>query len=161
MSKAPAHRLDMMTGLALAAAIAVWWLASTRLALDHGSDASRSADDTLQALLLVRITTLAIVSVRVGALRGWFPGVAAGIVLIAPAWPVVVLAWSAGTTPATYVVLAEVLMLAGSAVLPLIGLGLHRLLQRAELAVVSGTVLGIALAASAWATRGLWHMPSP
>ena len=161
MSAATAHRLDAMAGLALAGAIAAWWLGSTRLALDHGSDASRCADDALQALLLVRVTALAMVSVRVGALRGWRPGVTAGLGLIAPSWPVVVLAWSAGTRLATHVALAEVLLLAGSVGLPLVGLGLHRLLQKADLAVISGTVLGIALAASAWATHGMWYMPSP
>ena len=55
--------------------IAVWWLGSTRLALDHGTDASRCAADALYALLLVRGMALAVLSVRVGALRGWRPGV--------------------------------------------------------------------------------------
>jgi len=160
MSVAPAHRLDAITGLALAGAIAVWWLGSTRLALDHGSDASRCADEALQALLLVRVTALAIVGVRVGALRGWRPGLAAGMCLIAPSWPVVVLAWSAGTRSATNVALTEAMLLAGSVALPLIGLALHRLLRRTELAVLSGTLLGLAFAASAWAARGLWLMPS-
>jgi hypothetical protein len=160
MSEAAAHRLDAMAGLALAAAIAAWWLGSTRLALDHGSDASRCADDALQALLLVRVTALAMVGVRVGALRGWRPGATAGIGLIAPSWPIVVLAWSAGTTLATRVALAEALLLAASVTLPLVGLGLHRFLPKAELAAVAGTLLGIALAASAWAARGLWYMPS-
>jgi hypothetical protein len=161
MSAASAHRLDAITGLALAAAIAVWWLGSTRLALDHGSDASRCADDALQALLLVRVTALALISVRVGALCGGHPGVTSGLALIAPAWPVAVLAWSAGTRPATHVVAAEILLLAASVALPLVGVSLRRLLQKAEVAVLSGTALGIALAASAWATRGLWYMPSP
>ena len=160
MSEAPAYRLDAMTGLALAAAVAVWWLGSTRLALDHGSDASRCADDALQALLLVRVTALAIVGMRVGALRGWRPGLAAGIGLIAPSWPVVLLARSAGTRSATQVALAEVLLLAASVALPLVGFGLHRLLQKKELAVISGTLLGLAFAASAWAARGLWLLPS-
>ena len=160
MSEAPAYRLDAMTGLALAAAIAVWWLGSTRLALDHGSDASRCADEALQALLLVRVTALAMVSVRVGALRGWRPGLAAGMGLIAPSWPVVVLVWSAGTRSATYVALAEILLLAASVALPLVGLAFHRLLQKKDLAVISGTLLGLAFAASAWAARGLWLMPS-
>ena len=160
MNEAPAYRLDAMTGLALAAAIAVWWLGSTRLALDHGSDPSRCADEALQALLLVRVTALAIVSVRVGALRGWRPGLAAGMGLIAPSWPVVVLVWSAGTRSATYVALAEILLLAASVALPLVGLAFHRLLQKKDLAVISGTLLGLAFAASAWAARGLWLMPS-
>ena len=160
MNEAPAYRLDAMTGLALAAAIAVWWLGSTRLALDHGSDPSRCADEALQALLLVRVTALAMVSVRVGALRGWRPGLAAGMGLIAPSWPVVVLAWSAGTRSAAYVALAEILLLAASVALPLVGLAFHRLLQKKDLAVISGTLLGLAFAASAWAARGLWLMPS-
>jgi hypothetical protein len=160
MSEASADRLAAMTGLALAAAAAVWWLGSTRLALDHGADAGRYADDALQALLLVRVTALAMVSVRVGALRGWRPGVTVGLGMVAPSWPVVFLAWSAGTRLVTHVALAEVLLLAGSAALPLVGLGLRRMLQNAELAVVAGTALGTALAASAWVTRGLWSMPS-
>jgi hypothetical protein len=161
MSEPRAHRVDAMMGLAVAAAIAAWWLGSTRLALDHGSDASRCADDALQALLLVRVMALAMVSVRVGALRGWRPGVTSGLGLIAPSWPVVVLAWSASTRLATHVALAEVLLLTASVVLPLVGRALHRLLQRAEFAVISGTVLGIALAAASWATRSLWYLPSP
>ena len=160
MSEAPAHRLAAMTGLALAAAAAVWWLGSTRLALDHGADASRCADDALQALLLVRVTALAVVGVRVGALCGWRPGATAALALVAPSWPVVVLAWSAGTRSVAHVAVAEAVLLAGSVALPLIGLGLHRLLQRTELAAITGTVLGIALAASAWVARGLWSMPS-
>ncbi|MEP7182737.1 MAG: hypothetical protein ABI886_11150 [Betaproteobacteria bacterium] len=160
MNEAPAHRLAAMTGLALAAAIAVWWLGSTRLALDHGTEAGRCADDALQALLLVRVTALAIVGVRVGALRGFRPGVTAGLGLIAPSWPVVVLAWSAGTSLATHVALTEVLLLAISVALPMVGLGLQRLLRNAELAVVTGTVLGTALVALAWVTRGFWYLPS-
>lgn len=156
MSGAPALRLDSMTGLALAAAIALWWVGSTRLALDHGSDAGRCADDAQQALLLVRVMVLATLSVRVGALRGWRPGVTAGLGLIAPSWPLVVLAWSAGTKSLTHVALTEILLLAASAALPLVGLGLHRLLRKATLAVLAGTVLGTALAASAWVARGLW-----
>jgi len=51
-------------------------------------------------------------------------------------------------------------LLAASAALPLVGFGLHRLLQKKELAVISGTLLGLAFAASAWAARGLWLLPS-
>jgi len=161
MNEALPHRLAAMTGLALAAAIAVWWLGSSRLALDHGTDAGRSASDALNALLLVRGTALPILGVRVGALRGWRPGVTAALGLIAPSWPVVVLAWSASSTSLTQVALAELLLLAGSAALPLIGLGLRHSLRHAELAVVMGTAVGTALAALAWVTRGSWCMPLP
>jgi len=161
MSKAPAHRLAAMTGLALAAATAVWWLGSTRLALDHGSDAGRSAVDTLHALVLVRALALAMLSVRAGALHGWRPGMAAGLGLIAPSWPVVMLAWSASSASVTRVALAESLLLAGSAALPLLGRGLRHVLRNAELAVVAGTGVGIALAASVWVTRGFWRLSLP
>jgi hypothetical protein len=159
MSHRPAHRLAAMTGLAIAAAGAAWWLGSTRLALDHGADVGRSATDALQGLALVRGMALAIVSVRLGALRGWRSAATAGTGLIAPSWPLVALAWSAGTTSATHAVLAELLLLAGSAALPLIGLGLRRWLRRAELAAAVGTVVGAALAACVWITRGSWGPP--
>ncbi len=161
MSEASARRLDAMTGLAFAAAIAAWWLGSTRLALEHGSDAGRSAAEALQALLLVRVAALAMISIRVGTLRGWRPGVMSGMGLITPSWPVVILVWSAGTASATQVAMAEVLLLAGSVALPLVGMVLRRWLQRTELAVITGTVLGIAFAASVWAARDLCCMPSP
>jgi hypothetical protein len=161
MSEAPAHRLAAMTGLALAAATSVWWLGSTRLALDHGTDTVRCADDALQALLIVRVMALAMVGVRVGALRGWRPGATAGLGLIAPSWPVVALAWSAGTRDVAHVAVAEALLLAGSVALPLVGLGVRRVLPKAELAVVTGTLLGTALAVAAWVTRGFWYLPSP
>ncbi len=160
MSEALARRLAAMTGLALAAAIALWWLGSTRLALDHGTDAGPFADGALQVLLLLRALALALVSVRIGALRGWRPGATAGLGLIAPAWPVVILAWSASTRSAIHVMLAEVLLLVGSAVLPMVGMGVRRLLRKAELAVVTSTLLGTALVALAWATRGFWDLPS-
>ena len=118
-----------MTGLALAAAIAVWWLGSTRLALDHGTDASRSAAEALYALLLARGTSLAVLSVRAGALYGWRRGVTAGLGLILPSWPLVALAWSASTISLMQIALVELLLLAVSAALPLIGLFLRRFQQ--------------------------------
>ena len=161
MSDALSPRLAAMTGLVLAAAIAVWWLGSTRLALDHGADAARSAANALHTLLLVRGMAFAVLSVRVGALRGWRAAVGAGLGVIAPSWPLVLLAWSASTTPLTHVVVAEALLLAGAVALPLIGVGLRRWLRRADLAVITGTCVGAALAASVWITRGFWGLPLP
>ena len=97
MNQALPSRMATMTGLALAAAVALWWLGSSRLALDHGSDPSRSAADALHALLLVRAIVLAMLSLRESTARGWRAGAAAALTLIAPSWPVVVLAWSAST----------------------------------------------------------------
>ena len=148
-----------MTGLALAAAIAVWWLGSTRLALDHGTDASRSAAEALYALLLARGTSLAVLSVRAGALYGWRRGVTAGLGLILPSWPLVALAWSASTISLMQIALVEFLLLAGSAALPLIGLFLRRSLRTMELAVIAGTGVGTALAAALWGAST--YMPLP
>ena len=148
-----------MTGLALAAAIAVWWLGSTRLALDHGTDASRSAAEALYALLLARGTAFAVLGVRAGALYGWRRGVKAGLGLILPSWPLVALAWSASTISLMQIALVELLLLAGSAALPLIGLSLRRLLHNAELAVMAATGVGAALAAALWGAST--YMPLP
>lgn len=161
MSEAPTHRGAAITGLALAAATAVWWLGSTRLALDHGTDADHNAIAALNALLLVRGTLLAMLCVRLGAVRGWRPGVIAGLGLIAPSWPLVALAWSASTAPLKHLVLAEFLLLAGCAALPLIGLGLCRSLRQAELAVIVGTGAATAFAASMWVTFDSWSVPLP
>jgi hypothetical protein len=57
------------------------------------------------------------------------------------------------------IALVEPLLLAGSAVLPLIGLSLRRLLHNAELAVMAATGVGAALAAALW--RASTYMPSP
>ena len=54
MSEAFVRRFAAMTGLALAAAFAVWWLGSVRLAIDRGADAGRSSADALQIVWLVR-----------------------------------------------------------------------------------------------------------
>ena len=159
MNETSARRLAAMTGLALAAAVALWWLGSTHLALDKGTDASRPSADALNALWLVRALVLAIVGVRVGASRGWRPGAAATLGLIAPSWPVVVLAWSASTAPLTPVALAESSLLAAGAALPLIGLGLRRVLRQAELADIAATAVGVALAALVWFAHGHWPLP--
>ena len=154
MSAAFERRLAALTGLALAAAVALWWLGSTRLALDRGSDASRAAAQALHALWLVRGLVLAIWMVRLGALRGWPASAAAALVLIAPSWPLVVLAWSASAVPLLQVLGAELALLAAGAALPLAGLGLRRVLRRPELADVVAVGVGAALAAALWAASG-------
>jgi hypothetical protein len=158
MNETLARRLAAITGLALAAAIALWWLGSTRLALDQASDASRPATDTLNALGLVRGMVLAILGVRVGASCGWRAGVAAAMLLVAPSWPVLALAWSASAAPWTQLALTELLLLSACVALPLLGHGLSRALRQAELVEVIGTGVGAALAASVWLTRGAWPL---
>jgi hypothetical protein len=156
MSEALARRLDALTGLALAAAVALWWLGSTRLAIDHGSDTSRSAASALRVLWVVRGMAVAILAVRLGALRGWRPGAAAALAVIAPSWPVVVLAWAASSAPWTTIAAAECALLAAGLALPLIGAGLRRMLRSPELTDLLATALGATLGAALWFAQGLW-----
>jgi hypothetical protein len=156
MNEALPHRMAAMAGLALAATTAVWWLGSTRLTLDHGTDAAGASADALRALWLVRSMALALLSVRVGALRGSRQAVATGLGLIGPSWPLVVVAWSASDMPLTRIVLGEALLLAASVALPLIGIGLRRWLRQPEPAAMTGTAVGVALAASVWVARDFW-----
>ncbi len=155
-----ARRVSALSGIAIAAALAVWWLGSSRLALDDGADASRPAADALHALWLVRAMALALLGLRVGALDGWRTGVVAGLALVAPAWPVLVLAWAASTVPLMPAMLAEWLLLAACGALPLLGLGLRRLLRQAAFAEAAATLVGCALVAALWFTRGLWALPA-
>lgn len=154
MNEAAVRRLAAAMGLALAGAFALWWLGSTRLALEKGADASRPSAEALQALWLVRGMVVAIVAVRLGALRGWRPAAAAALVLMAPAWPLVVLAWSASTVPWQQVAAAECLLLPGAVALALVGQGLGRTLRRAELAEIIATAIGVTLALALWLMRG-------
>jgi len=159
MTESLLNRMAVIAGLGLAAATTAWWLGSSHLALDRGMDATGTAANALYALLLVRGMALAVLSVRVGALRGWRPAVETGLGLIGPSWPVVLVAWSASAAPLTRVVLGEAVLLAGSIALPLIGVGLRRGLGQAELAVMTGTATGVALAPAIWLTRAAWVIP--
>lgn len=158
MNDAPARRMAAMSGIAIAAAVALWWLGSTRLALDRGSDAGRSAADALQSLWLVRGMAVAMLSVRVGALQGWRAGVETALGMVAPAWPVAALAWSATATPWPQLAMAECALLAACIALPWLGSTLRRALRRAELALIVATALGCAVAASLWVAHGSWAL---
>lgn len=159
MSDAAASRVAATTGIVVAAAIASWWLGSTRLALDHGSDTSRLAADTLNTLWLVRGMWLAILCLSAGALRGWRQGVAEALALIAPSWPLLALAGSASTVPWTQVALAEFGLLAAGMMLPLTGIGLRRGLRHVELAETVARAAGTALATALWLARDIWTIP--
>jgi hypothetical protein len=76
--------------------------------------------------------------------------------LIAPSWPVVVLAGSASAAPWGTVALAEGLLLLAGLVLPWLGSALRRAVPRAELADLCAAGGGVALAAAAWFAHGHW-----
>jgi hypothetical protein len=159
VSASLARRLAALSGLALAATVALWWMGSTRLAIDSGQDASRSAADALQAVWLARGLALAVPSARSAALRGWHTGVAVAVGLIAPSWPLVVLAWCASAVSLEQVLLAELLLIAAGVALPLIGDGVRRVLPHEEFAELTATGVGTVLAAAIWFARGGWAFP--
>jgi hypothetical protein len=159
MNEAPARRQAAMAGLALAATVSLWWLGSTRLALDDGSDASRSAADALQVAWLVRGMALATIGIRIGTLRGWRPGAAEALGLVAPTWPLVALAWMASTVSWAHLAVAELALLVAGLVLPLLGQGLRRVLRRVEYADMMAILLGAALVAALWLSRSLGTLP--
>jgi hypothetical protein len=156
MTATPMRRTAAVCGLACAAAVALWWLFSSRLALAQGADARRCSAEALQALWLVRMLALALSGPRVAALQGWQAGVANGLGLVSPAWPVVVLAWSASTLPVAAVAGSELLLLLGVAALALPGWALRRAALRPALVEPAATLLAVAAAGALWAARGLW-----
>lgn len=150
MSRLVVDRTAAATGLIVAAAAAAWWLGSTRLALEGGTDAARSAAGVLRALWLARAIAVAITAPRVAAVRGAAGGIAAAIGSIVPAWPLVALAWAAGRDSALLLVGAEAALVAGGAALAGIGAALRRVIVRSEIALDAATVAGIAVAALSW-----------
>lgn len=149
MSGSHPGRLGMILGLAVAAAAATWWLAATQLALRQSMGTAGLSASVLAGLWFARAMLLAPFALRAGAVGGWGHGAASSLAIVVAAWPVVAAAWSAGTRPATGIVLGEIILLAGATVLPAVGQGLRTLL-RPEIAVLAGTVLGGALAAALW-----------
>jgi hypothetical protein len=160
MSDAPPLRLAAATGLALAAAVALWWLGSTRIALDRGSDAAAASAAALHAAWLVRGVAVVVIGLRIGALRGWRAGAASALGIVAPMWPLLVPAWSASTAPLPPLLLSEALLLVACAVVPLAGTGLRRLLRRADAAELAATAIGCTLATAIWWSPGPWAAPA-
>lgn len=152
MGRLVVDRSAAATGLVVAGATAAWWLGATRLALEGGTDAARSAAGALQALWLARTIAISIAAPRLAALRGGSSGFAAAIGLTVPAWPLVALAWAASRDGAIRVMAAEAALMAGGAALAAIGAALRRVTVRAELALGAATVVGVAVAAVAWRT---------
>jgi hypothetical protein len=156
MSDTFGRRFAAMSGLALAAVFAVWWLGSMRLAIDRGSDAGRGSADALQIAWLVRALIVPVLAMRIGALRGWRAGAVASLAIVAPSWPVVAMAWSASSAALAQTVLAEAILLAAAVVLPLTGPALRRVLPRPDLVAPIASCLGVALAAGVWFGHDRW-----
>jgi hypothetical protein len=72
------------------------------------------------------------------------------------AWPVVLPAAHASTLPASRLLLAEALLLGGSALLAAVGAGLRSLFRSIDDALIIATMLGIAIAVATWTWGGAW-----
>ena len=160
MNETLVHRFAAVGGLGLAAAFALWWLGSARLAIDQGGDAARSSADALHMAWLVRALLVPVLGVRIGALRGWRAGAASSLAMVAPSWPVVAMAWSASSVALGQSLLAEGFLLAVALVLPILGHGLRRVLPRSELTEPIASAIGVALAAVLWLAYDRWAFPS-
>lgn len=150
MSRLVVDRSAAASGLVIAAAAAAWWLGATRLALENGTDAARSASGALQALSLVRAIAVALTAPRLAALRGSLGGVAAAIGSIVPSWPIVALAWTASRESPLTVIGAEAALVAVGAALAGIGAVLRRVTGRSDVALGAATGVGVAAAAASW-----------
>jgi hypothetical protein len=104
---------------------------------------------------------LSVLGLQAGALHGWRRGTATSLMLIAAPWPLVLLAWSASSVSLARVACGEVALFAGCALLPSVGNGLRRWFARTESAMVASTGVGVVIAATVWASRALWTMPTP
>lgn len=156
-SHSSCRRALALAGLVLAGVVAVWWLGSSRLALAHGSDATRPADQALAAIEMLRALALALVALPLGALLGGRLSALPVLGLLAPSWPLVVLAWAASTQPGPDIALREALLLLGALALPWAGQGWRRLMPTADAATQAATLSGVLLASALWATRAFWQ----
>ena len=159
MSETVVRRFAALSGLALAGAIAVWWLGSVRLAIDHGVDAGRSSAEALQIAWLARALLVPVLGTRVGALRGWRAGASSSLATVVPSWPVVALAWAASSASMAELALAEALLLAGTVAFPLAGLGVRRVVPWPGLVEPIASGLGVVLAAAVWLGHDRWAVP--
>lgn len=155
MSPATRLRGTALVGLAIAVAVAAWWMGSVRLAIEHGADPARHGAEALVALWLLRGIAIAISVPRAGACRGARQAVAEGTSLLAPAWPLAALAWTASAASPWPLLVAEAALVLAGAGLAQAGSGLRRGLTREEAAEWAATGLGIAAAAGVWLAREL------
>ncbi len=161
MTSAASPRWATGAGLLLAAAAALWWLGSTRLALDQGADTRRAAAGALNGLWLARGLAVALLAPRCGAWAGWRAGALQSLLLLAPAWPVVVLTASASTASGLHVVAIEVLLALLGLLLAAAAAALAHNWPRALRMGAVDTALGVALAAALWASSAAWTLPLP
>lgn len=108
-------------GLALAAAVAVWWLGSAAIALRSASPVAPVARDLLIALLTVRALAIAVTGVEVGRSASWREASGALALVAAAGWPLVLVGQWASDVPPWPVVVAEIGLLGLAAAMAALG----------------------------------------
>ena len=140
-------RLGMALGLAVAAVLAAWWLASTRLAILAGLGAELTSAQLLFAAWLLRAMLVAVAGPRAAAVGGYVAGLRVCLPIVAVAWPLVALAWLASSQELTQALAAEAGLLGFAAAVPLAGRGLARLVKQGpaleSLAAAAGVLLAV------------------
>jgi hypothetical protein len=143
-------RLGLALGLALAGAIAAWWLIASRIALQSGVDASLPAAQALLVLATTRGMLVALVAPRIAAVGGYVAGLRVCLPVVALGWPLVALSWAASSADTLRTLSLEAGLLGLAALLPLAGRGLARLLKQGPVTEAVAAAVGVLLACGVW-----------
>jgi hypothetical protein len=143
-------RLGIALGLGAAAAVAAWWLGASRIAIVGGTDAAGFAGDALFALVLVRAMLTAVLAPRAAAVGGYVAGLRLCLPVVCVAWPVVGLAWAASNEGVVRTLTAELGLLAGAALAPLVGRALARTMKQGPVMEAMATAAGALIACGVW-----------
>jgi hypothetical protein len=149
-------RLGFLIGLIIAATSAAWWLAGTRGSLVHGGGGSGIAQSALVGLWLARAVVLSPFALRAGVEESARSALAASLALVMTAWPLLLITWQASMIPGSRLLLSEILLLGGGALLACVGAALRTLFRSTRNAVTIATMLGIAISAATWTWGVSW-----
>ena len=143
-------RLGVALGLGAATAVAAWWLGASRIAIVGGTGAAQFAGDALLALVLVRAMLMAVLAPRAAAVGGYVAGLRLCLPVVSVAWPVAVLAWAASNEGVVRTLTAELGLLAGAALAPLVGRALARTMKQGPVMEAMATAAGVLIACGLW-----------
>ncbi len=143
-------RLGLALGLGAATAVAAWWLGASRIAIVGGTDAARFAGDALFALVLVRGLLIAVLAPRAAAVGGYVAGLRLCLPVVSVGWPVAVLAWAASNEGIVRSLAAELGLMAGAALAPLVGRALARTMKQGPAMEAMATGAGVLIACGLW-----------
>ena len=143
-------RLGVALGLGAATAVAAWWLGASRIAIVGGTDAANFAGDTLFALMLVRALLTAVLAPRAAAVGGYVAGLRLCLPVVSVGWPVAALAWAASNEDLVRALAAELGLLAGAVLAPLVGRALARTMKQGPAMEAMATGAGVLIACGLW-----------